>query len=132
MIEQTLLVIKPDAIKNRLVGKIITRIEEEGFAIKEINVKSLTEQETLTMYEEHRGKNFFDPLLVFMRETPVVALILERKNGLSHLREIVGKTDPKRARAGTIRALYGTDTRRNVVHASDSNERFLKEVELFF
>lgn len=132
MIEQTLLIIKPDAYKRRLVGKIITQVEEEGFNIIRIILKSLTGKEAESLYEVHRGMDFFEPLVLFMREAPVIVLALERENAVSCLRKIVGKTNPDEAAPETIRALYGTSTRRNVVHAVESKEAFEKEIRIFF
>lgn len=130
--EQTLLIIKPDAYKRKLVGKIITWIEQEGFDIIRITLKSLTEEEAEVLYEVHRGKDFFEPLILFMREAPVVALVVEGKDAVGRLREIVGKTNPDEAAPETIRALYGTSTSKNAVHAADSKEAFEREVRVFF
>ncbi len=132
MIEQTLLLIKPDAFKKRIIGKIITQVEQEGFNIAEISLKSLTQEEAEALYEVHRGKDFFEPLISFIREAPVIALVLERKGAIGHLRKIIGKTNPDEAAPQTIRALYGTSIRRNVVHAAESREAFEKEVRIFF
>lgn len=131
MIEQTLLIIKPDAYKRRLVGKIISIVEREGFELKDIILKKLTQEEAEKLYNVHRGKDFFEPLVFFMMEAPIIALVLEGDDAILRLRNIVGDTDPKKSKQGTIRALFGTNTLRNAVHASDSEASFIKEVRVF-
>ncbi len=132
MKERTLLLIKPDAYKRKLIGAIIGRMEKEGFDITSISLKYLSRTEAETLYDIHKDRDFFDPLILFMLEAPVVALMLKREDAVRYLREMVGTTDPKEAKPGTIRAIYGTDTRHNVVHALDSKERFEEEAKIFF
>lgn len=132
MIEQTLFIIKPDAYKEKLVGKIITKIEEGGFKITKMTLKKLTRKEAENLYDVHRYRDFFEPLVLFILEGPIIALILERENAIKHLRGAIGKTNPKESEPGTIRALYGTNKSRNAVHASDSKESFIREVSVLF
>jgi nucleoside-diphosphate kinase len=125
-------VIKPDGVKRKLVGEIIKRVENDGFKIVDMNFTRLTHQQAAKFYHIHKGKGFFKPLVEFIIEGPVLALLLMRKNGQNRLRELVGATNPKKARKGTIRGDFGTSTRRNVVHAANPQENPQREIEFFF
>ena len=124
--------IKPDGVKRKLVGEIIKRVENDGFKIVNMNFTRLNHQQAAKFYRIHKGKDFFKPLVEFIIEGPVLALLLMRKNGQKRLRELVGATDPKKARKGTIRGDFGTSTRRNVVHAANPQENPQREIEFFF
>jgi nucleoside-diphosphate kinase len=126
------LVIKPDGVKRKLVGEIIKRIEQYGFKIIDVNFTRLTRKQASEFYAIHKGKDFFLPLVSFIIEGPVLALLLQRKNGQKLLRVIVGATDPKQAKKGTIRADFGTSTQRNVVHAANPAEDPQREINFFF
>jgi len=130
--ERTLLIIKPDAVERNLIGKIISICEEKGFKIINIKMENLARGKAESFYRVHKGKEFFEKLIDYITSGPIVALLLERENAISVLRELVGSTDPKRARPGTIRFLYGIDITKNSVHASDSKESFEYEVKHFF
>jgi len=125
-------VIKPDGVKRKLVGEIIRRVENDGFKIVDMNFTRLARQQVAKFYNIHKGKDFFKPLVDFIIEGPVLALLLRRKNGQKRLRELVGATDPKKAKKGTIRGDFGTSTRRNVVHAANPQENPQREIEFFF
>ena len=130
--ERTLLVIKPDGVKRKLIGEIIKRIEQDGFEIINMKFTHLTRKQASQFYAIHKGKDFFLPLVDFIAEGPVLALLLQRKNGQKRLRQIVGATDPKKAMTGSIRADFGTSTQQNVVHAANPEENPQREINFFF
>lgn len=130
--EKTLLLIKPDAVKRNLIGEIIKRIEEAGFKIVEMKMAKLSLPQAKRFYQVHKGKFFFDKLVKYISSGKVVAILLERKNAVKKLRELVGATDPKEAQKGTIRHDLALDGRRNAVHASDSAKNVLFESRFFF
>ncbi len=129
--EQTLLMIKPDAVRARRIGKIIDLIEQE-FEIADIRMKRFTREEAERFYAVHRGKPFFEPLVEFITSGPVVGLLLTGENVIQRLRDFIGATDPAKARPGSIRALYGSNIQENAVHASDSAESAAYEIPFFF
>jgi len=128
----TLAIIKPDAVAARHVGKIIAHLEAEGFHIVAAQMVRLTADRAEAFYEVHRERPFFRPLVTFMTSGPALALALERDNAVSHLREVIGATDPSQAKPGTIRRLYAQSKERNAIHASDSPENAVREVAFFF
>lgn len=128
----TLAIIKPDAVAARHVGKIIAHLEAEGFQIRAAQMVQLTQERAESFYDVHRERPFFRPLVTFMTSGPALALALERENAVSHLREVIGATDPTQAKPGTIRRLYAQTKERNAIHASDSPENAAREVGFFF
>ena len=130
--EKTLLIIKPDAVERNLIGRIIEMCEENGFKILNIKMEKITREKAESFYSVHKGKEFFEKLVDYITSGPVVAILLERENAIEMLRELIGSTDPKKARPGTVRFLYGIDITKNSVHASDSKESFEYEVKHFF
>jgi nucleoside-diphosphate kinase len=132
MKEKTLLIIKPDAVRKRVVGKIITLLEENGFELLGIVMKRLSREEAEKFYSVHRGKPFYEGLVNFIISGPVVAILLEKEEAIRNLREVVGATDPSNASPNTIRALFGTNVRENAVHASDSPDSARYEIPFFF
>jgi len=131
-LEKTLLLIKPDGVEKRVVGKIISMVEENKFYIKDIKMTKWSREEAEGFYYIHKGKPFFERLINFMTSGPVIGLLLEKENAVNDLRKLVGKTDPKEAEPGTIRALFGTNVTVNTVHASDSEESAAFEINYFF
>ncbi len=129
--QRTLLIIKPDAVKKRLIGKIISMVEEH-FNIVGIRMKRLTPQEAREFYRVHRGKDFYEGLVEFMSSGPSVGVLIEGDNVIEKLREFIGSTDPRKAKKGTIRNLFGTTVRYNAVHASDSEESASYEIPFYF
>ncbi|HLQ69613.1 MAG TPA: nucleoside-diphosphate kinase [Gemmatimonadales bacterium] len=129
---RTLAIIKPDAVAARHVGKIIAHLEAEGFHIVDAQMVRLTQDRAEAFYEVHRERPFFRPLVTFMTSGPALALALERDNAVSHLRDVIGATDPAQAKPGTIRRLYAQSKERNAIHASDSPENATREVAFFF
>ena len=130
--EKTLLLIKPDGVEKRVVGKIISMVEENKFYIKDIKMTKWSREEAEGFYYIHKGKPFFERLINFMTSGPVIGLLLEKENAVNDLRKLVGKTDPKEAEPGTIRALFGANVTVNTVHASDSEESAAFEINYFF
>ncbi len=132
MPQQTLAIIKPDAVKKRVAGKIITRIEDEGFTIARLKLVHLTLEEAQGFYAVHREKKFFASLTEFMSSGPVVVMVLEAEEAIRRWREVMGATDPALAEPGTLRRLYGFSIERNAVHGSDGTETAEWEVGYFF
>lgn len=130
--ERTFLLIKPSAVAAGNVGGIITAVESAGFTIVGLASKRMTSEEAERFYEVHRGKEFYEPLLVYMTSGLTVGLLLEADDAIAFLRRTVGTTDPADAADGTIRALFGQTLRRNAVHASDSPESFERESGIYF
>ncbi len=130
--DRTFLLIKPRAVGERLVGGIVTAIEEAGFEIVALASRRLTRDEAAILYEAHVGKPFYEPLVDYMTAGPVIGLMLEAPDAISAARALVGATDPEKAEPGTIRALYGESVQKNAVHACDSPERFERESGIFF
>ena len=131
-VEQTLTVIKPDATAAGHIGEIITEIEKAGFGILAIRKLRLTRAQAEAFYAVHRERPFFDSLVTFMTEGEVVAMVLERDNAISALRDLMGPTDSTKAPAGTIRGKFGANIERNAVHGSDAPETAAIELRFFF
>ena len=132
MIEQTLMLIKPDGVRSSHIGEIIRRIEADGFRICGMKMLRLRRETAAEFYAVHRDKAFFSDLLTFMISDRIVALVLERENAVIRLREIIGATNPEEAAAGTIRRDLASNKQENVVHASDSLSNANKETAFFF
>ena len=132
MIELTLMLIKPDGVRAGQIGEVIRRIEADGFRICGMKMLRLQPDTAAEFYAVHRGKPFFTDLLSFMTSDRIVALVLEREEAVTRLRDIIGATDPAEAADGTIRKDLGSNTQKNVVHASDSTNNAQKEVSFFF
>jgi len=130
--DRTLAIIKPDATKKRIIGKIIQRIEEEGFAIVRMKLVHLTKDEAKGFYIVHKEKGFYDSLTEFMSTGPVVLMVLEGEDAIKRWREVMGATDPAQAKPGTIRRAYGFSIERNAVHGSDGRETAEWEIAYFF
>lgn len=132
MIEQTLAIIKPDAIQRGFVGEIIKRIENKGFKIVQLKSMIFSKECVEKFYEEHKGKPFYEGLINFMANKQVIVMILERENAVKVLRKLVGSTDPTEASPGTIRGDLGLGLPNNSIHASDSVHSAKREIELLF
>jgi nucleoside-diphosphate kinase len=130
--EQTLIVIKPDGIRRRLVGKIISRFEDKGFEVKDLRFFSFSPKKADEFYSVHKEKPFFEELVSFISSAPVVACVLEGDNAITAVRQMTGATRSFEAAAGTIRGDYGLGVTENVIHASDSAESFIKESGVIF
>ena len=132
MSEQTLIIVKPDAVKRNLVGEILSRFEKKGFTISKQKTLNFTTEMANEFYSVHNAKPFFDELVSFITSGEVVAAIIEGDNAVSRTREIIGNTNPKDASPGTIRGDFGISITENSIHASDSSESFDKEVDVIF
>jgi nucleoside-diphosphate kinase len=132
MSEGTLAIIKPDAVKKKVVGKIIQRIEDEGFEISRLKLVRLTKEEAKGFYIVHKDKRFYDSLTEFMSSGDIVVMLLQRENAIAHWRDVMGVTDPAQAKPGTIRRDFGFSVERNAVHGSDSPATADWEIDYFF
>ncbi|MEN3040830.1 MAG: nucleoside-diphosphate kinase [Bacteroidia bacterium] len=130
--EQTLGLIKPDAIAAGHTGKIIDHILRAGFRVRGLKMVHLTRAQAEAFYAMHRERPFFADLVEFMTSGPVIAFVLEKENAVAAYRELMGATDPAKAAPGTLRALYGQNIERNAVHGSDSIENAQREINFFF
>lgn len=130
--ESTVVLIKPDGMKKKNVGKIIDRFEKAGFELTGLKLIKLNQELLDVWYAHHKDKLFFGELSDFMKSSPVVAIVLKGENVVNRVREVIGPTDSKLAPKGTIRGDFGKDVQQNVVHASDSIERALFEISLLF
>ncbi len=124
--------IKPDAVRRNLIGEILGRAEKAGFEIVELKMVKLSPDQAKRFYKVHRGKFFFDDLVKSVSSGKVVAAVVKKKNAAKELRELIGATDPKRAKRGTIRRDWAINTTENSVHASDSPRNAKMEIEFFF
>ena len=130
--ERTFAIIKPDAVERNLIGKILERIESNGFKIAGMKKAQLSQKEAKGFYYVHKERPFFDSLTEFMCSGPVVLLILEKENAITAWRDLMGATNPSDAKPGTIRHKFGTELEKNVVHGSDSPESAERELNIFF
>jgi nucleoside-diphosphate kinase len=130
--ERTFAIIKPDAVERRLVGKILSRIEEAGFAIRAMRFEHLTKKEAEGFYAVHRERPFFGGLTDFMSSGPCVVMALEAPDAIRKWRHLMGATDPAKADAGTLRKEFGTSIERNATHGSDAPETAAFELGYFF
>ena len=130
--ERTLTIVKPDAVAAGRAGAILAHLEKEGFQFIGLRRMRLGTDQARAFYSVHRERPFYDALVRFMTEGPVVVAALQRADAVAHLRKTMGATDSRKADAGTVRNLYGTDIERNAIHGSDSAENAAKEIAFFF
>ncbi|HIE39823.1 MAG TPA: nucleoside-diphosphate kinase [Thiomicrorhabdus sp.] len=130
--QRTFSIIKPDAVKRNLIGKIYQRFEESGLRIVAAKMKHLTREEAEGFYAEHKGREFYEPLVAYMISAPIMVQVLEGENAIAKNREIMGVTDPLKAAPNTIRADFALSLRENSVHGSDSEESAAREMSYFF
>ena len=131
-IEQTLSIIKPDAVQKNAIGQILARFEAAGLRIVAARMMHLTRAEAEGFYAVHRERPFFRDLVEFMISGPVMVQVLEGENAIAKNRELMGATDPKKAAKGTIRADFADSIDANAVHGSDGAETARKEIAFFF
>lgn len=131
-IEQTLSIIKPNAVKKQLIGEIITRINQAKLNVVALKMLKLTPKQAGGFYAEHQGKPFFDKLVNFMISGPIVVLVLEGENAVKRYRDLMGSSDLSKATAGTLRADFADNTTENAVHGSDSLQSAEREIAYFF
>lgn len=132
MQEETLGIIKPDAVKKNVIGRIIQQIEDSGLSVVAIKMLQLTKKQAQDFYYVHQDRVFFQSLTEFMSEGPIVVMVLRGEQAIRRWREIMGATDPAQAGEGTIRRLFGENVEVNSVHGSDSSESARFEIDYFF
>ncbi len=130
--ERTLAIIKPDAVAARNAGRIIQRIEENGFTIRAMRLVNLTQKEAEGFYAVHRERPFFGSLTAFMSSGPIVVLALEAPDAIKKWRTLMGATDPAKADANTLRKDFGASIEHNATHGSDAPETAAYEIGYFF
>tara|TARA_Y100000994_G_scaffold176353_1_gene145515 strand:+ start:68 stop:478 length:411 start_codon:yes stop_codon:yes gene_type:complete len=130
--EQTLSIIKPDAVERNLIENIKSIFTKNNLTIKEDKKIHITKEEAAEFYKVHQTKPFYDDLCSYLSSGPIVVMILEGENAVVHNRKLMGATDPKNAEENTIRKLYGISIDKNSVHGSDSVDNAKKEIKFFF
>ena len=130
--ERTFAIIKPDAVRARVAGRIIQRIEDEGFQIRAMRLVNLTKAEAEGFYAVHRERPFFPSLTTFMSSGPAVVLALEAPDAIKKWRTLMGATDPAKADAGTLRKEFGKSIENNATHGSDAADTAAFELSYFF
>ena len=131
-LEQTLSIIKPDAVERNLIEEIKSIFKKNNLAIKESRKIHITKEEAAEFYKVHQSKPFYNDLCTYLASGPIVVMILEGENAISSNRKLMGSTDPKNAGENTIRKLYGISIDKNSVHGSDSVENAKIELDFFF
>ena len=130
--EQTLAIIKPDAVERQLVGVILSEIEMNRFAIRAIRTLRLRVEQAALFYREHLGKPFYESLLAYMSSGPIFPIVLEREGAIEQWRRLMGPTDPAKAGPLTLRRRFAIDIQRNSVHGADSPATAVREIDFFF
>ncbi|HME18208.1 MAG TPA: nucleoside-diphosphate kinase [Nitrososphaerales archaeon] len=130
--EDTLVVVKPDAVRRGLVGLVIARFEAKGFVVKRLQMLTMSKDQAEDFYSVHKGKPFFGDLVAFITSGPVVGVVLSGRDAVATVRRMVGATKSWEAAPGTVRGDFGLGLTDNVIHASDSGESFSKESKAFF
>lgn len=132
MLERTLSIVKPDAVRKGLIGAIIGRFEKEGLRPVAMRMLRLSRSQAEGFYAVHRGKPFFEGLVEFMSSGPVVVSVLEGENAIQRHRDVLGATDPAKAAPNTIRKLYAESVQHNAAHGSDGPDTARTEIAYFF
>lgn len=132
LMEQTLVILKPNAVQRELVGELITRFERRGMKITAMKMIRITRGMAEEHYREHRGRDFYEDLIAFITSGPSVLMILESLDAVKIVRATVGATNPAEADPGSIRGDFATSPGHNMIHASDSSESAQREIQLFF
>jgi len=132
MEERTLSIIKPDGVSRNLIGEVIKRIEDAGLKILAIKMMDMTKIQAKGFYKVHEGKSFYESVTDFMSSGPCVVMVLEGKDAINRYRTLMGATDYKEAKEGTIRREFATDIEKNIVHGSDSEDTAKFEIAYFF
>jgi nucleoside-diphosphate kinase len=130
--ERSLVLIKPDAIQRGLAGEILSRLERKGLKILAMKMLQMDKALAQRHYAVHKGKTFFDGLVDFITSSPIIAIVFQGENAVELIRQIMGETDPAKAKPGTIRGDFGIDIGYNLIHGSDSLENASEEINLFF
>ena len=130
--QQTFVMVKPDGVRRRLVGEVVSRIEAKGYELKEMKLFTIDESLAKKHYAEHTEKPFFSELVTFVTSGPVVAMVVEGADAVAGMRGIMGATNPLEAVPGSIRGDFASLITENIVHGSDSPESAEREINLFF
>jgi nucleoside-diphosphate kinase len=130
--ERTLSIVKPDGVEKHLIGEVIKRFEDHGLKVVALKMITMNKKEVEGFYAVHQGKPFFESLTVFMSSGPSVVMVIEGEGAISKTRELMGATDPKQAKEGTLRRQFATNIERNIVHGSDGPETAAFEINYFF
>src|SRR5439155_8787536 len=130
--EQTLAIIKPDAVQRNLVGRILVRLEAEGFVVLGLKMVCLSKQDAERSYVVHRERPFFESLTAYMASGPAIPVLLQRDNAIQTLRELMGATKPAQAAVGSIRQEFGLDEEKNELHGLYSPATAAQEITFFF
>ena len=130
--EKTLSIIKPDGIRKNVIGEVIKRFEFQGLRIAALRMLRLSQDEAKRFYIVHKERPFYESLTGFMSEGPIVVMVIEGEQAITTVREIMGATNPKDAKPGTIRSDFASDIEHNIVHGSDSKESASYEIPFFF
>jgi nucleoside-diphosphate kinase len=130
--ERTLSIVKPDGVQKHLIGEVIKRFENHGLKVIALKMISMGKKEAEGFYAVHRGKPFFESVTTFMSSGPSVVMVLEGEGAIKKTRELMGATDPKQAKEGTLRRQFATNVEKNVVHGSDAPETAAFEINYFF
>ena len=130
--QRTLSIVKPDGVQKHLIGEVIKRFEDHGLKVIGLKMISMDKKEAEGFYAVHRGKPFFESLTTFMSSGPSVVMVLEGEGAISKIRELMGATDPKQTKEGTLRNQFATNIEKNVVHGSDAPETATFEINYFF
>ena len=130
--EKSLIIIKPDGVKKKLIGKIISRFEDNDLEVERIRVLHKDKNIALVHYKEHEKKSFFPRLMEYITSGPSIVMVVKGENAVAKARELMGSTDPQKAKKGTIRGDFGTDITINVIHGSDCESSAEREINIFF
>jgi nucleoside-diphosphate kinase len=128
----TFTIVKPHAVKFDNLGPILEMINRNGYKIRAMKMITMDREKAETFYAEHRDKVFFDELIEYMTSGPVVVAVIQKSNAVKDFRQLIGATDPSKAKLGTIRRMFAESKEHNAVHGSDSVENAKREIELFF
>jgi len=130
--ERTLAIIKPDAVKRKLIGAIVSEIEKSGLTIRGLRLTQLSKISAQSFYDVHKARPFFTSLCEYMSSGPIVVMTLEGDRAIERWRELMGATDPAKAAPGTIRKQFGINVEQNATHGSDAPETARNEIAFFF
>jgi len=130
--ERTFVMIKPDGVQRGLIGKVVSRLEERGLKIIAMKIMMITREQAEKQYRDHKGEDYYEPLLDFMTSSPVVAMVVEGREAIKQVRLLIGEKDPLTADPGTVRFDFAQGIRMNIVHSSDKKESAEFEIGIYF
>ncbi|MDA3792747.1 MAG: nucleoside-diphosphate kinase [Elusimicrobia bacterium] len=132
MVQETLIIIKPDAFSKGVAGRVITELENEGLKLLGCRQLKLSKDKAKEFYKEHMGKEFYEPVTDFMAANPIIVMVWSGEEAIVRSRKLIGKTDPRDAAEGTIRKKWAQNYRHNIIHGSDSPGSAEREIDFFF